>query len=125
MKPETLRRYFKQMPPLDHFPKHDSVEPFRWEDSDVVRYLMRHPDFMTNLFSQLRQSGAIVFNHATNKWSGCAYNPFDSEGSEAPGSKPNTFDYPAGFKSTRSPLTGGIWVMVLTRSDPLTPYRLV
>lgn len=69
MKPETLRKYFGEMPPLDHYPLRDSHE-FRWDDSEVVEYIMRHPQFMSNLFKQLTNSRAIVFHPATRTWRG-------------------------------------------------------
>lgn len=72
MKLETLRRYFAQMPPLNHYPLRNCRE-FRWEDSEVVRFIASHPQFMTNLFCRLRKSGVIVFNSATQTWCGYRY----------------------------------------------------
>jgi hypothetical protein len=73
MKAETLRRYFGDMPPLDHYPLRDADCEFRWEDSEVVDYIMSHPGFMANLFSQITKSGAIRFNPDTKTWRGYRY----------------------------------------------------
>ena len=73
MKAETLRRYFGDMPPLDHYPLRDADCEFRWEDSEVVDYIMSHPGFMANLFQQVRKSGAILFDPDTKTWRGYRY----------------------------------------------------
>ena len=73
MKAETLRRYFGDMPPLDHYPLRDADCEFRWEDSEVVDYIMSHPGFMANLFQQVRKSGAILFDQESKTWRGYRY----------------------------------------------------
>lgn len=97
MKAETLREYFGDMPPLDHYPLRDYRE-FRWEDSEVVEYITSHPQFMKNLFYQLRKSGALVFDQDSKTWrgfryhKGCCQNSSSKPGSISlpPPSKPNT-----------------------------------
>ena len=71
MKAETLRKLFEDMPPLDHFPKRGTGEPFRWQDSEVGDYILAHEKFMNRLLSQLRESGAIVFDEDSKTWRGC------------------------------------------------------
>ncbi|MBC2595657.1 hypothetical protein H5P28_15420 [Ruficoccus amylovorans] len=91
MKPETLRKYFGDMPPLEHYPLRDYRE-FRWEDSEVVEYISSHPQFMTNLFCQIRQSGAVVFDPVTKTWRGYRYHQQAKSGccQNSP-SKPDSF----------------------------------
>jgi hypothetical protein len=73
MKAETLRRYFGDMPPLDHYPLRDTGREFRWEDSEVIKYLMSRPAFLENLLSRVTKSGAIVFDPDTKTWRGYRY----------------------------------------------------
>lgn len=73
MKPETLRRYFGDMPPVDHYPKRDQGVPFCWQDSELVRYLTKHDLFMNNVMERLRESGAIVFDPESKTWAGYRY----------------------------------------------------
>lgn len=70
MKPETIRRLCEHMPALDHFPKRNTGEPFRWEESEVVQWLANNPEIQRKLFEAARRSGAIAFNPLTKKWSG-------------------------------------------------------
>jgi hypothetical protein len=72
MKHETLRRYFGDMPPLDHYPLREYRE-FRWEDSEVVEYMIDNHQFMTNIFHRLQRAGAIVFDPETRTWRGYRY----------------------------------------------------
>jgi hypothetical protein len=73
MKAETLRRYFGDMPPLDHYPLRDTGREFQWEDSEVIKYLMSRPAFLENLLSRVTKSGAIVFDPDTKTWRGYRY----------------------------------------------------
>ena len=94
MKYETLREYFGDMPPLDHYPLRDYRE-FRWEDSEVVEYMLAHQKFMANLFSSLRESKAIVFDPDTKTWRGYRYRePAKSARRQNSSSKPDSFSPP-------------------------------
>ena len=72
MKYAALREFFGDMPPMDHYPLRDYRE-FRWEDSEVVEYMVGHRKFMAALMQALRDSGAIVFDSNTNTWRGYHY----------------------------------------------------
>lgn len=72
MKYETCRRYFGDMPPCDHYPLRNYRE-FRWEDSEILDYLIDHPKFLSNIFDAMKQSGAIVFDPETRTWRGYLY----------------------------------------------------
>ena len=49
-----------QMPPLEHWP--DKTQPFCWEDSEVVQWMMKQPEVMKYLFEKAHQSEAMVFD---------------------------------------------------------------
>ncbi len=72
MKPETIRRLFKHMPVLDHFPKRNTGEPFCWEESEVVQWLANNPESQRKLFEAARRCGAIAFDPLTRTWKGAA-----------------------------------------------------
>jgi len=73
MKAETLRRYFGDMPPLDHYPLRDADCEFRWADSEVVKYLMSRPAFLENQLSRVTKSDAILFDQESKTWRGYRY----------------------------------------------------
>ena len=104
MKPETLRRYFANMPPLDHFPKRESGEPFRWEDSEVIQWFIRHTPIPNRILTDARRAGAVVFDPVSKTWRGYKsmqtitperlQNPVSSNSSFLPTSPSSKYQYP-------------------------------
>jgi hypothetical protein len=90
MKYETLRRYLGDMPPVDHYPLRDYRE-FRWEDSEILDYLLDHPKFLNAIFDAMKQSGAIVFDPDTRTWRGYRY---QKSCCQNPSSKPDSISTP-------------------------------
>ncbi len=70
MKYDTLRKYCGDMPPLRHYPKKDLGEPFRWEDSEVIDWILEHTRVIPRLFESLQEAGAIVFDPDSGTWRG-------------------------------------------------------
>ena len=70
MKYETLRRYCAKMPPLRHYPNKDKGEPFRFEDSEVIQWLLTETRILQRLMESLRESGAIIYDPDTETWHG-------------------------------------------------------
>jgi len=66
------------MPVLRHWPHRD--KPFKFEDSEVVKWLMQQPEVMEKAFEHARSSGMIVFNQETKDWKGCGqYNGINAD----------------------------------------------
>ena len=58
----------RTMPPLHHT---IPGEPFRMEDSEVVKWLLRQPDVMVYLFEKAKP--LMVYDKVTNTWRGAEY----------------------------------------------------
>lgn len=68
-----LRKLFGGMPSLAHHP--DKGLPFHPSRSQVITWLMAHPDAGQLLFSAAKDAKAIEFDPATRKWYGCNRRP--------------------------------------------------
>lgn len=58
----------KYMPELPH--SKSEAERFDITDSEVVKWLTKQPEILQYLFIRARNSGNIVYNQETHKWSG-------------------------------------------------------
>jgi hypothetical protein len=48
------------MPPLEHWP--DETQPFRFDESEVIKWLIGQPEVLNYLFGKATNSGAIIFD---------------------------------------------------------------
>lgn len=64
-----LRKLFGTMPPYYHWP--DPSRPFDLGKSEVIRWLMEHPQAGRILFNAARSAAAIIYDPTTRRWRGC------------------------------------------------------
>ena len=63
-------RVIKNMPPLYHtLPNRN----FDIKKSEVVRWLIEHPEVLNYLWDHIKQSGMLEYDIETKKWKGIDY----------------------------------------------------
>ncbi len=69
---KVVRSHFKEvvskMPRLSHWK--DRGEPFRYEDSEVVKWIMSQPEIPRWIFDKARNMGCIVYDEESGCWEG-------------------------------------------------------
>ena len=70
-----------KMPELRHWP--DRGKPFRYEDSEVVRWLLVQPETGRLVFEMARNMGWLSYNSETGTWSGIDREAVAGEASQA------------------------------------------
>jgi len=68
-KRKTKKNIFGDMPPCDNYPFRGQKD-FRWEDSEITKYLSEKTETFQIVFGQMQRAGAIVFDPETKKWRG-------------------------------------------------------
>jgi len=74
MKKKTNKKleFLRHMPPLKH-----SVPGCEFDimKSDVMDWIISHPEIRTYLFDKIANFGSISYNHSSKTWQGVDYKP--------------------------------------------------